>query len=44
MRAYEAANGKLTEFMVGMMTRDQQRAINEYTIAHPLPRMPRERN
>lgn len=40
MRAYEAANGKRAEFMVGLMSRDQQRAVNEYNQANPIPRMP----
>jgi len=44
MRAYEAANGKRTEYQIGLMTRDQQRSMNDYDQSHPLPRMPRERN
>ena len=43
MRAYEAANGKRAEFIAGLMTRDKQRAINEYDQAHPLPRMPEKK-
>lgn len=40
MRAYEAANGKRTEFMVGLMTPESQKAMNDYDQSHPLPRMP----
>jgi len=37
MRAYEAANGKRIEFMVGLMSPDKQRAMNQYNQANPLP-------
>lgn len=40
MRSYEAANGKRSEYQIGLMTRDQQRAMNEYDQSHPLPKMP----
>lgn len=44
MRAYEAANGKRIEFMVGLMTQSQQRAVNAYTMANPLPSVPKQRD
>lgn len=37
MRAYEAANGKQNEFMIGLMSRDNQRTMFEYKRANPLP-------
>lgn len=37
MRAYEAANGKRTEFMIGLMSTTQQRQMNEYDQTHPTP-------
>ena len=42
MRAYEAANGKRIEFMVGLMSPVQRREMNEYDRAHPNNGMPRE--
>lgn len=43
MRAYEAANGKRIEFMVGLMTKEQQERMNNYDRIHPSPLMPLER-
>lgn len=37
MRAYEAANGKRVEFMVGLMSPGQQRAMNAYNRSNPMP-------
>lgn len=37
MRAYEAANGKRIEFLVGLMTSQQQSQVNEYDRTHPTP-------
>lgn len=37
MRAYEAANGKRIEFLVGLMTAQQQARANEYDRTHPTP-------
>lgn len=43
MRAYEAANGKRIEFIVGMMSPNQQRAINAYNKSNPLPEATRDK-
>lgn len=37
MRAYEAANGKRIEYAVGLMSKADQRAMNEYNKANPMP-------
>lgn len=37
MRAYEAANGKRIEFIVALLSKDQQQVINDYDRAHPTP-------
>ena len=37
MRAYEAANGKRIEFLVGLMSPQQQARANEYDRTHPQP-------
>lgn len=43
MRAYESANGKRIEFIVALQSKENQRLINEYDAAHPMPTMPQER-
>ena len=43
MRAYEAANGKRIEFVVGMLNKEAQEKVNQYDRAHPSPLMPEER-
>lgn len=42
MRAYEAANGKRIEFVVGLMTPNQQARMDEYDRTHPIPLPPRK--
>lgn len=44
MRAYESANGKRIEFVVGLMTKEQQQRMNEYDRTHPAPLMPEKEN
>lgn len=44
MRAYEAANGKRIEFVVGLMSPQQQSRMNEYDRTHPIPLPPRKDN